>query len=142
MATRQPCMVISLVDSSNFVIEADGVAGSVSRFPAISIHLVSSTNKIIETNGVEGSATAGTINGVVVIVDSLNRVFDGSATPSGVSRYPQIAARQVGSGALAQMVCFVVDGASNELDGIYGGGGGSPSAGTLLWTVPLITQAS
>ena len=119
MTTHQPNFVIHIVNSSNQILEASGVASAFTREPTTTVQFVAGNGKIIETDFAAGSADGRVPNGAAVIVDSSNRIIesDGSVGPF---RQSSIAVRQVGSGTLAALVLRVVDSGNVVLDRLFG----------------------
>jgi hypothetical protein len=129
MTTHIPNLVIHIVNSSNQILEASGVASAFTREPTATVQFVAGNGKIIETDFAAGSADGRLPNGAAVIVDSTNRIIESDGS-TGPFRQASIAVRQVGSGALASMVLRVVDSSNVVLDRLFGA---SLTAPTLVW---------
>jgi hypothetical protein len=129
MTTHIPNLVIHIVNSSNQILEASGVASAFTREPTATVQFVAGNGKIIETDFAAGSADGRLPNGAAVIVDSTNRIIESDGS-QGPFRQASIAVRQVGSGALASMVLRVVDSSNVVLDRLFGN---SLTAPTLAW---------
>jgi hypothetical protein len=119
MTTHIPNLVIHVVNSSNQILEADGVASTFTREPTATVQFVAGNGKIIETDFAAGSADGRLPNGAAVVVDSTNRIIESDGS-QGPFRQASIAVRQVGSGALASMVLRIVDSSNVVLDRLFG----------------------
>jgi hypothetical protein len=132
MTTHIPNLVIHVVNSSNQIIEANGVASTFTREPTATVQFVAGNGKIIETDFAAGSADGRLPAGAAVVVDSTNRIIESDGS-QGPFRQASIAVRQVGSGSLASMVLRVVDSSNVVLDRLFGNDPLTPDAPVLTW---------
>jgi hypothetical protein len=129
MTTHIPNLVVHVVNSSNQILEANGVASTFTREPTATVQFVAGNGKIIETDFAAGSADGDLPSGAAVVVDSTNRIIESDGS-QGPFRQASIAVRQVGSGSLASMVLRVVDSSNVVLDRLFGNDPLAP--GTVL----------
>ena len=133
MTTHIPNLVVHIVNSSNQILEANGVASTFTREPTATVQFVAGNGKIIETDFAAGSADGRLPAGAAVVVDSTNRIIESDGS-QGPFRQASIAVRQVGSGSLASMVLRVVDSSNVVLDRLFGNDPLTPDAPVLTLT--------